>query len=154
MPLPSYTQDSLQMLWLATYLTGFPPAGLYALNWAHGLTLSVCLNSNISASYPDEYNVWKYTTPLDSKKAAIHNCLLYSRISYYFSNGIQFHNSNNFIFPVSFSPKFQLHRLFYCFWNNRNLTFLFHTLTPAFLLLNLYTCLAFIARNFFFLLIM
>ena len=38
MPLPSYTQDSLQMLWLATYLTGFPPAGLYALNWAHGLT--------------------------------------------------------------------------------------------------------------------
>ena len=90
MPLPSYTQDSVQMLWLATYLTGFPPAGLYALNWAHGLTLSVCLNSNISASYPDEYNVWKYTTPLDSKKAAIHNCLLYSRISYCFSNGIQF----------------------------------------------------------------
>ena len=40
MPLPSYTQDSLQMLWLATYLTGFPPAGLYALNWAHGLTLA------------------------------------------------------------------------------------------------------------------
>ena len=38
MPLPSYTQDSLQMLWLATYLTGFPPAGLYALNWAHGQT--------------------------------------------------------------------------------------------------------------------
>ena len=101
--LPRQTQDSLQMLWLATYLTGFPPPGLYALNWAHGLTLSVCLNSNISASYPDEYNVWKYTTPLDSKKAAIHNCLLYSRISYYFSNGIQFHNSNNFIFPVSFS---------------------------------------------------
>lgn len=27
MPLPSYTQDSLQMLWLAVYLTGFPPAG-------------------------------------------------------------------------------------------------------------------------------
>ena len=27
------------MLWLVAYLTGFPPAGLYALNWAHGLTL-------------------------------------------------------------------------------------------------------------------
>ena len=26
------------MLWLVAYLTGFPPAGLYALNWAHGQT--------------------------------------------------------------------------------------------------------------------
>ena len=25
------------MLWLAAYLTGFPPAGLYALCWTHGL---------------------------------------------------------------------------------------------------------------------
>lgn len=48
MPLPSYTQDSLQMLWLATYLTGFPPAGLYALNWAHGLTpLWSCAGKNV-----------------------------------------------------------------------------------------------------------
>ena len=45
----------------------------------------------------------KTSASLHSKKAAIHNCLLYSRISYYFSNEIQFHNSNNFIFPVSFS---------------------------------------------------
>ena len=32
----------------------------------------------------------KTSASLHSKKAAIHNCLLYSRISYYFSNGIQF----------------------------------------------------------------
>ena len=25
------------MLWLAAYLTGFPPAGLYTLSWTHGL---------------------------------------------------------------------------------------------------------------------
>ena len=25
------------MLWLAAYLTGFPPAGLYTLCWTHGL---------------------------------------------------------------------------------------------------------------------
>ena len=30
-------QDSLQMLWLAAYLTGFPPFGLHALSWTHGL---------------------------------------------------------------------------------------------------------------------
>ena len=34
-----YIQDSLQMLWLAAYLTGFPPAGLYALNWVHFIPL-------------------------------------------------------------------------------------------------------------------
>lgn len=32
-----YAQDSLQMLWLATYLTEFPPAGLCALCQAHYL---------------------------------------------------------------------------------------------------------------------
>ena len=35
MTLRPYTQDSLQMLWLAAYLTGFPPAGLCTLSWAH-----------------------------------------------------------------------------------------------------------------------
>ena len=25
------------MLWLAAYLTGFPPVGLHALCWTHGL---------------------------------------------------------------------------------------------------------------------
>ena len=25
------------MLWLAAYLTGFPPVGLHALSWTHGL---------------------------------------------------------------------------------------------------------------------
>ena len=25
------------MLWLAAYLTGFPPVGLHALRWTHGL---------------------------------------------------------------------------------------------------------------------
>ena len=30
------TPDGLQMLWLAAYLTGFPPAGLYTLCWTHG----------------------------------------------------------------------------------------------------------------------
>ena len=38
MALPTYTQDSLQMLWLAAYLTGFPPVGLHTLGWAHYLT--------------------------------------------------------------------------------------------------------------------
>ena len=35
-----YVQDSLQMLWLAAYLMGLPPTGLYALCWTHGQTLS------------------------------------------------------------------------------------------------------------------
>ena len=37
-PLLRHTQDSLQMLWLAAYLTGVPPAVLHALRWTHGLT--------------------------------------------------------------------------------------------------------------------
>ena len=28
------------MLWLAAYLMGLPPTGLYTLNWTHGLTLA------------------------------------------------------------------------------------------------------------------
>ena len=36
--LPRQTQDSLQMLWLAAYLMGLPPTGLYTLSWTHGLT--------------------------------------------------------------------------------------------------------------------
>ena len=35
--LPRQTQDSLQMLWLAVYLMGLPPTGLYTLSWTHGL---------------------------------------------------------------------------------------------------------------------
>ena len=31
-------QDSLQMLWLAAYLMGLPPTGLYTLCWTHGQT--------------------------------------------------------------------------------------------------------------------
>ena len=31
-------QNSLQMLWLAAYLTGVPPVGLHALRWTHSLT--------------------------------------------------------------------------------------------------------------------
>ena len=27
-----------QMLWLAAYLMGLPPTGLYTLSWTHGLT--------------------------------------------------------------------------------------------------------------------
>ena len=29
------------MLWLAAYLTGFPPVGLHALSWTHGLARNV-----------------------------------------------------------------------------------------------------------------
>ena len=36
--LPRQTQDSLQILWLAAYLMGLPPTGLYTLCWTHGLT--------------------------------------------------------------------------------------------------------------------
>ena len=36
--LPRQTQDSLQILWLAAYLMGLPPTGLYTLRWTHGLT--------------------------------------------------------------------------------------------------------------------
>lgn len=36
---PNVIQDSLQMLWLATYLMGFPPTRLYTLCRTHGLTL-------------------------------------------------------------------------------------------------------------------
>ena len=32
-----FCAESLQKLWLAAYLTGFPPAGLYTLSWTHGL---------------------------------------------------------------------------------------------------------------------
>jgi len=36
--LPRQTQDSLQILWLAAYLMGLPPTGLYILSWTLGLT--------------------------------------------------------------------------------------------------------------------
>jgi hypothetical protein len=29
------------MLWLAAYLMGLPPTGLYTLSWTHGLTPSI-----------------------------------------------------------------------------------------------------------------
>ena len=31
------------MLWLAAYLTGFPPAGLYTLCWTHGQALDASM---------------------------------------------------------------------------------------------------------------
>ena len=42
----SRTQDSLQMLWLAAYLTGFPPVGLHALRWTH------CLARTLLSTHP------------------------------------------------------------------------------------------------------
>ena len=33
------------MLWLAAYLTGFPPVGLHALSWTHGLAPGIILHN-------------------------------------------------------------------------------------------------------------
>jgi len=36
------------MLWLAAYLTGFPPVGLHALCWTHGLAPDIAaLQANL-----------------------------------------------------------------------------------------------------------
>ena len=36
------------MLWLAAYLTGFPPVGLHALRWTHGLAPGISLEKKIA----------------------------------------------------------------------------------------------------------
>jgi len=32
------------MLWLAAYLTGFPPVGLHAFSWTHGLAPGIAMH--------------------------------------------------------------------------------------------------------------
>ena len=36
------------MLWLAAYLTGFPPVGLHAICWTHGLAPGISLEKKIA----------------------------------------------------------------------------------------------------------
>ena len=46
----------LQMLWLTAYLTGFPPAGLRTLSWAHYLTPTLSLHLlYILCSFPEVF---------------------------------------------------------------------------------------------------
>ena len=47
------------MLWLAAYLTGFPPVGLHALCWTHGLARNVVQWYN----YEHHHSGLKFLTP-------------------------------------------------------------------------------------------
>ena len=48
------------MLWLAAYLMGFPPTGLYTLRWTHGLTPMWLYHANAQLSLLDPFNEVEY----------------------------------------------------------------------------------------------